>query len=85
MPSLCYWAEEIIMPTRDEIMEFSYVIESMADDQRIPCMDAIIQYCEDIGMEVELAATLISTKLKSRIRDEAAAVNLIKKSSSLPL
>ena len=85
MPSICHWAKEIIMPTRDEIMEFSYVIESMADDQRIPCMDAIIQYCEDIGMEVELAATLISTKLKSRIRDEASAVNLMKKSSSLPL
>jgi uncharacterized protein (DUF1499 family) len=76
---------EIKMPTKDEIMEFSYVIESMADDQRIPCMEAIVQYCEDIGMEVELAATLISTRLKSRIRDEASAVNLIKKSSKLPV
>ena len=73
------------MPTRDEIMEFSYIIENMADDQRIPCMDAIIQYCDDVGMEVELAATLVSTKLKSRIRDEVSAINLIKKSSSLPL
>jgi hypothetical protein len=73
------------MPTKDEIMEFSYVIESMADDQKIPCMDAIVQYCEDIGMEVELAATLISTRLKSRIRDEASAANLIKKSSKLPV
>ena len=73
------------MPTRDEIMEFSYIIENMADDQGITCMDAIVQYCEDITMEVELAATLISTRLKSRIRDEASAVNLIKKSSKLPL
>jgi Phage late-transcription coactivator len=79
------WAEKIIMPTRDEILEFSYVIENMADDQRIPCMDAIVQYCEDVGMEVEVAATLISSHLKSRIREEAQAINLIKKTAKLPL
>jgi hypothetical protein len=73
------------MPSRDEVLEFSYIIGNMADEQKIPCIDAIIQYCETTGIELDIAATLISNKLKSRIRDEAMANNQLKKSSKLPL
>ena len=73
------------MPSRDEIAEFSTLIEKLADDQGVHCMDAIIQHCEETGVEVEVAATLLSTHLKARIREEAQSINLIKKSSALPL
>ena len=73
------------MPTKDEIREFSLKIEEMADDYNLPCMETIVQYCEDTGVEIEVAATLISSHLKARIREEAQAVNLIKKNSKLPL
>ena len=73
------------MPTKDEIREFSLKIEEMADDYNLPCMEAIVQYCDDTGVEIEVAATLISSHLKARIREEAQAVNLIKKNSKLPI
>jgi len=73
------------MPTKDEIREFSLKIAEIAEEYNIHCMDAIIQYCEESGIEIEVAATLISSHLKARIREEAQSVNLIKKSSRLPI
>ena len=73
------------MATREEISEFSARILEMADEQGQPCMDVIIQYCDETGIEVEVAATLISAFLKARIREEAQSVNLIKKAAKLPL
>jgi hypothetical protein len=48
-------------------------------------MDAIVQICEETGVEIEVAATLITSHLKSRIREEAQSINLIKKASKLPI
>jgi hypothetical protein len=73
------------MPSKDEIREFSLRIEEVADEYELPCMEAIIQYCEERGIEVEIAATLISSHLKARIREEAQSANLIKKNSKLPI
>jgi hypothetical protein len=73
------------MPSRDEIAEFSTLIQSLADERGEHCMDVIVQHCNETGVEVEVAATLLSTHLKARIREEAQSINLIKKSSSLPL
>jgi hypothetical protein len=73
------------MPTRDEIKEFSMLIENMAVDKRLGLMDAICHHCKETGLEVEVAATLISSALKARIKEEAQELNLIKKSSKLPI
>lgn len=72
------------MPTREEIKEFSIMIERMATDQKLGLMDAICHHCKETGLEVEVAATLISTALKAKIKEEAQELNLIKKSSKLP-
>jgi hypothetical protein len=73
------------MPTRDEIKEFSVLIENLAEKQKLGLMDAICHHCKETGLEVEVAATLISSALKARIKDEAQELNLIKKSSKLPI
>jgi len=73
------------MPTRDEIKEFSMLIEKMAVDEKLGLMDAICHHCKETGLEVEVAATLISSALKARIKEEAQELNLIKKSSKLPI
>lgn len=73
------------MATREEISEFSSQILEMAEEQGQPCMDVIIQYCDENNMEIEVAATLVSASLKSRIREEAQSINLIKKAAKLPL
>lgn len=73
------------MPTKDEIRDFSLKVEEIAEQYSVHCMDAIVQHCEETGIEIEVAATLISPYLKARIKEEAQSVNLIKKSSKLPL
>jgi hypothetical protein len=73
------------MATKDEIKNFSMMIEELSIKLRCNRMDAIIQHCKDTGLEIEVASTLISSALKSKIKEEAQELNLIKKSSKLPL
>jgi hypothetical protein len=73
------------MATKDEIKNFSLMIEELSTKLRCNRMDAIIQHCKDTGLEIEVASTLISSALKSKIKEEAQELNLIKKSSKLPL
>jgi hypothetical protein len=38
-----------------------------------------------MGMEIEVASTLLSSSLKAKIREEAQELNMIKKNSKLPI
>ena len=74
------------MPTKNEISEFSEMIEkkfTFSNDTTI--MDTIIHYCESTGMEIDVASSLISPALKAKIREEAENLNMMKKSAKLPL
>ena len=73
------------MPTREEIKQFSMLIESIAKDNKLGLMDSICHHCKETGLEIELAATLLSSALKARIKEEAQELNLLKKSSKLPI
>lgn len=73
------------MPTREEIRTFSMMIEQMAIEKRLGLMDAICHHCKETGLEIEVAATLVSSALKAKIKDEAQELNLLKKSSKLPI
>ena len=73
------------MPTKNEISEFSTKILELVEQENISIMDAIVGYCENTGMEIDVASTLISSSLKAKIREEAQELNLLKKSSKLPI
>lgn len=73
------------MPTKNEISEFSELINDLADELGITRMDAITYHCEQTGLEIDVAATLISSALKSKIREEAQELNLLKRTAKLPL
>lgn len=73
------------MPTKAEISEFSLMIEELASKLRCSRLDAILKHCQDTGLEIEVASTLISSGLKSKIREEAQENNMLKKSSKLPI
>jgi hypothetical protein len=73
------------MPNKDEITSFSLVIETLAREKSIPYMDAILLHCEGTGLEVELAAKLISGALKSKIQIEAEELNFLPKSNTTKL
>jgi hypothetical protein len=71
--------------SRDEIVSFSCEIERIVYDKDVSYMDAIILYCEDTGLEVELAAKLISDTLKSKIKMEAEDLHFLPKSNTVKL
>jgi len=73
------------MPTKTEITDFSLLIDELSQKLKVTRMDAIIHHCEQTGMELEIASSLISTALKAKIREEAESLNLLKSSSKLPI
>ena len=73
------------MPTREEKNEFSEKIMLRMQDLNTDCLDAIITYCEEIGLEMEVAATLVNDILKEQLEDAFAELNYIEKSGKLPL
>ena len=73
------------MPTKNEISEFSELINDLSERMGITRMDAIAHHCEQTGLEIDVAATLISSALKSKIREEAQELNLLKKTGRLPV
>ena len=72
-------------PNSEEIQKFSIMIEEMASELGCNRLDAILHHCENTGLEVEVAGTLIFNVLKSKIRGESEKENLVKKISKLPI
>jgi len=73
------------MPTKDEIFSFSEMLMKFAEEKQINMMEAVCLYCEQTGLEVEVAATLLSPVIKSKIEEEATGLNLLKKEGRLPI
>lgn len=73
------------MPTKDEMKLFSMLIEDLAKEKKMDHMDAILFHCKQTGLEVEVAATLLTPPLKAKIMEEAQEANLLKKQSKLPI
>lgn len=73
------------MANKEEQKEFSALIEKIVTEKRISYMDAIVFHCENSGFEIEMAASLLTPPLKSKISDEAQALNMIKKVRALPI
>lgn len=80
-----YFTPEPDMPTKNEISEFSDMIGKLSYTLGSTHMDAIVHHCETTGMEIDVASTLISPALKAKIREEAEDLNLMKKTSRLPI
>lgn len=73
------------MPSKDEMNNFSIAIETLARKKEISIMDAIIEHCTNSGLEIEVAAKLISTSLKAKIKIEAEELHFLPKSNTAKL
>lgn len=73
------------MATREEMHEFALVIEDIVCSTDYNYIEAIVEYCNKTGMEIEVASTLISKALKDKIAEDARNLNLLPKISQLPL
>jgi len=66
--------------------EFSLYIEEKVQNEKIGYMDAVIQYCSEIDIDIESIAKLINSTLKEKIQLEAEEQNYLKKKrGKLPL
>jgi hypothetical protein len=70
------------MPNKDEITTFSLNIETIVKEKKVTYMDAILLYCDNTGLEIELASKLVSGALKSKIKVEAEELHFLPKSNT---
>lgn len=61
------------------------MIEEKSQKMNLNIIDTITHYCEESGLEVEVAATLINENLKSKIEVEAQTLRFIQRTSRLPI
>lgn len=74
-----------IMATREEKNMFSNIILERALTLSTDHLDAMVTYCEENDLEIEVACTLINEVLKSRIQQDAQDLRYMPKTSRLPL
>ena len=74
------------MPTKEEMKKFAMAIEGLVANTDYNYIEAIVEYCKTTGLEIEVAASLINSNLKSKIENDAMDNNMLKvKSSRLPI
>lgn len=65
--------------------EFALYIESIVLSQKIPYMEAVINYCNEIDIEVDSVGPLINQTIREKIQMEAEQANMMKPRGHLPL
>ena len=74
------------MPTKDEMLKFSIRIEKLVANTDYTYLEAISEHCKTTGLELEVAASLITPNLKSKIYEQAERLNMLKiKGNRLPI
>ena len=58
--------------------KFSKIIIEVAETKEISYLDAITDYCQKNNLEIESAAKLVNQKIKTRLKEEARELKLIK-------
>lgn len=72
------------MPTKEEMLKFSKEIERIVSTTDYNHMEAIVEYCKQTGLEIEMAASLVNSNLKSKIESDAQQLNMLPKTQQLP-
>lgn len=65
--------------------EFGIYIDEMVAKLNIGYMEAVINYCNEVDIEIESVSSLINQKLKEKIQVEAEQANLMKPRGHLPI
>ena len=70
------------MATKDEMKKFAVAIEGLVANTDYTYLEAIVEYCKNTELEIEVAASLINANLKSKIELQASDLNLLKVKNS---
>jgi len=66
-------------------MRFMENIEELVQRTKMTYIDAVLYYCEENKLEPETAGQMVGGKLKQYIQEEAENLNLVQKTSKLPI
>lgn len=72
-------------PKIEEMEKFSKKIIELVGKDNISYIDAVTEYCEEVGLEIEIAAKLATPFIISKISEEARKNNLLEKIPVLPI
>jgi hypothetical protein len=67
-----------VKASKEEIQNFSKAIEDIVNNTQYNYIEAIVEYCKKTGLEIEVASSLISSSLKSKIHYDAQRNNMLK-------
>lgn len=74
------------MPTKEEMAKFAKAVSEIVAKTGMNHIDAIVEYCTETGLEIEVAASLVNSNLKSKLENDAMDNNMLKvKGSRLPI
>ncbi len=65
--------------------EFGIFIDETVNRLNITYMEAVINYCNELEIDVESVGSLISQKLREKIQIEAEQANMMKPRGHLPV
>lgn len=71
----------------EDIQKFSMEIENRVSKDQTTYLEAILSYCEETGLEIEIAAKLVSSAIKSKLQNEGENLHILIKTnhSELPI
>ena len=64
---------------------FAEEIEALVLNTKMNYIEAIVEYCETKGIEIESVSKLVSKPLKEKLKCEAMELNLLKRTSHAKL
>lgn len=76
---------EKTIPKMEEMEKFSRKIIELVEVDKIGYIDAITEYCENVSLEIEIAAKLLTPFILSKVSEEARNQNLIERIPVLPI
>lgn len=74
-----------MMATREERNNFSNMILQRAETLKTDHFDAMVTYCDEMNLEVEVAAALINDVLRTRLEEDAQEMRYLPRSARLPI
>lgn len=70
------------MPTKDEMKKFAEAIDKLVANTDYDHIEAIVEYCKQNQLELEVAATLVNNNLKAKLQMNAMDRNMLKEKST---
>lgn len=65
--------------------KFTKLVEEKVAETKLGYIDAVLEVCNDRGLDPADVSNLISTIIKDKIEAEAVSMNMIKGGNQLPL